>query len=444
MAAPVVLFYLRDYYEATGDPRVIPFFINYFRYQLHELPNRHLRDWGKARAGDNIDVILWTYNRTNEPFLLDVAKLLHQQAYPWTSIYTDNRFYGFQADFHPHHIVNVNQALKFSPVVWQFTHDPADRSAFALGIANLNRQYGRIDGQISGTEMLSNRSGSAGVELCADIERIISNGIAVTILGDPALADQMEKIAYNSLPAHTSANMQQICYYQLPNQVSCMIGGHGFTQDYDNSGTVPGPHSGYPCCCYNWHSGWPKFVEQMWAATSDGGLAAIAYGPNHVTTTVAGGVPITVTQATDYPFKESIHLRIDLDKSCTFPLSLRIPGWTENPQIAVNGQPLADIAPGTFHRIAREWKTGDIVDITFPMKVRTSTWIDNSLGLERGPLAFSLKIKEQWEKIHDYPNGCDEYQIVCRNPPGIMRLHIDRYSPLRLTMQEHPILRYSV
>src|SRR5690606_3661732 len=103
------------------------------------------------------------------------------------------------------------------------------------------------------------------------------------------------------------ARMRQITYYQLINQVAATHGGHGFQQDYVN-GNVPGPHSGFPCCCYNWHFGWPKLVEHMWAATSDGGLALIAYGPNRVSTTVAGDVPVTVTQETNYPFSEAVRL----------------------------------------------------------------------------------------------------------------------------------------
>lgn len=432
----VVLYYMRDYYEATGDPRVIPFLINYFHYQLHELPRRPLREWAKARAGDNIDVALWVYNITGDSSLLDLAKLLHNQAYPWTAIYSKNQFKDFQADFHPQHNVNVSQALKFSPVCWQFTHDSADRAAFDLGVANLNRYYGRIDGQFSGTEMLTNRSSTAGIELCSDIERIMSDGISTMILGEPAIADNMEKIAYNSLPAHTSAKMQQMTYYQLPNQISCMIGAHGFTQDYDN-GTVPGPLSGYPCCCYNWNTGWPKFVQMMWAATNDGGLAAIAYGPNRVRTTVADGVPITITQTTDYPFKGLIALKIDLQKSATFPLVLRIPAWAQGAEIRVNDKPVANVKPATFHRIERQWNSGDQVTLTFPMRVRTSRWINNSIGFERGPLAFSLKIKEQWKKIHDYPNGCDEYQIMPESAWNY-GLDIDPQSP-EVDATEHDI-----
>ncbi|MDB5324943.1 MAG: hypothetical protein JWM57_512, partial [Phycisphaerales bacterium] len=346
----VVLYYLRDYYEATGDARVIPFFTQYFHHQLVALPGRPLKDWGKSRAGDNIDIVLWTYNHTGDAALLDLAKLLYEQAYPWKSIFTDNRFYAFGEDFQPHHIVNVSQALKFPAVAWQFTHDEADLKAYAAGVKNLDTHYGRIDGQVSGTEMLSGRASTDGVELCADIERIISDGIAVTTTGDAAVGDQLEKVAYNSLPAHTSPKMQQITYYQLPNQVAATHGGHGFTQDYGN-GNVPGPHSGFPCCCYNWHAGWPKFVQQMWAATPDGGLAAIAYGPNHLTTTVAGGTLVTIKQKTDYPFTERVLLEISPQRPTKFPLVLRVPAWCPRASYSVNGDAPRQMSAGTFMRL---------------------------------------------------------------------------------------------
>lgn len=432
----VVLFYIRDYYEATGDSRVIPFLTNYFHYQLKALPNRPLQDWGKSRAGDNIAAVLWTYNRTGDASLLKLAKLLHMQAYPWSQIYTDDSFYDFGADFQPQHNVNVNEALKFPPLAWLFTHNKFDHDAFQIGMANIDRRAGRIDGQDSGSEMITNRSSTAGVEFCCDVERILSDGIAINILGDPKIADQMEKVAYNSVPAHTSALMRQMTYYQLPNEVTCTLGGHGFTQDYDN-GTVPGPHSGYPCCCYNWNTAWPEFVRQLWSATSDGGLAAIAYGPSRVTTTVAQNVLITITEKTDYPFKDAIEFSINPQHAATFPIVLRIPSWTEHPNISVNGKPESNLTPGTFHRIDRTWNPGDKIELIFPMPIRTSKWINNSIGITRGPIAFSLKIKEDWIKLHEYPGNCDEYQILPKSHWNYA-LDVDRNRP-NLKVEEHDI-----
>ena len=52
-----MLYAIRDYYDATNDSRVIPFFTQYFQYQLANIDTQKLSSWGRSRAGDNIDII---------------------------------------------------------------------------------------------------------------------------------------------------------------------------------------------------------------------------------------------------------------------------------------------------------------------------------------------------------------------------------------------------
>src|SRR5258708_34846953 len=138
-----------------------------------------------------------------------------------------------------------------------------------------------------GKEFLSGNACVQGVELCSIVEAMLSLETAIRISGDTALGDRLEKISFNALPAGLANNIKGIQYYTLPNNVIVTNGGHGFNQDYAN-GTLPGTNSGFPCCRYNFHMGWPKFIQNAWAATSDGGLAAMAYGPT-VVNAMAGG-----------------------------------------------------------------------------------------------------------------------------------------------------------
>jgi uncharacterized protein len=81
----VMLKVLTQHEEATGDPRVIPAMRRYFAYQLEELTDRPLRDWGKYRWQDELLSIVWLYNRTADSDLLQLAQLLRQQGYGWKS-----------------------------------------------------------------------------------------------------------------------------------------------------------------------------------------------------------------------------------------------------------------------------------------------------------------------------------------------------------------------
>jgi len=170
---------LRDYYEATCDARVPIVLSNYFRYMLANLPSRPLVDWGRARAGDEMDVALWLYNRNGDTNLLTLVRLLHQQADDWTGIFTSNSFALFGTDFQPKHNVNVEQALKLPAVYHQVSEQPEDLNALELGWNNLMREHGLSCGINSGTEFLSGNASVQGVELCAIVEAMLSLETAV-------------------------------------------------------------------------------------------------------------------------------------------------------------------------------------------------------------------------------------------------------------------------
>jgi DUF1680 family protein len=147
------------------------------------------------------------------------------------------------------------------------------------------------------------------------------------------------------------------------------------------------------------HQGWPKFVQNTWYATAGNGLAALVYGPSKVTAKVAGGDEVTITETTGYPFKDEILFTIEVQKTLQFPLHLRIPEWCTNASVTINGKSV-DVAPQkNIIVLDREWKNNDKVELKLPMEFRYSRWCENSLGIERGPLVYALKIEEDWREV---------------------------------------------
>lgn len=412
----IATYALRDYYEATADARVPTVLSNYFHYMLVNLPSRPLADWARARAGDEMDTALWLYNRNGDTNLLALVNLLRRQADDWDGIFASNDFMLYGTDFHPKHNVNVEQALKFPAVYHQVSGDPDDDAALTLGLDNLMREHGLSCGINSGTEFLSGHASVQGVELCAIVEAMLSLETAVRITGNPALADRLETISFNALPAALTHDLKGLQYYTQPNNLISVAGGHGFNQDYPNS-TLPGPHSGYPCCCYNFHMGWPKLAQNSWAATTDGGLAAMVYVPT-VVNAIAGGRQVQITEDTAYPFEEQVRLRVSVSRSTDFPLVLRIPDWCRHAGVTVNGRAQSAPSPGTFYRLRRAWRNGDILTLDLPMAVATVPGPSRSTAILRGPLVYSLKIGEQWTVHTPDPlqSGFDEFEIHPTTP----------------------------
>lgn len=409
----VILKALTQYQELTGDPRVIPVMDRYFRHQLEELPKRPLRDWGKFRWQDQALTVTWLYNRTGSAYLVDLARLLHQQGHDWIAQYADFKYTqkitreylklddesnGLKDLALSTHGVNNAQAVKAGAVWSLVSGADADRRAVLKMISELNHYHGVPNGMFSCDEHLAGRDPSQGSELCSVVEYMFSLEQALAIVGDPALGDALERLAFNALPATFTDDMWAHQYNQEPNQVECSLHHRPWTTDGPES-NLYGLEPNFGCCTANFHQGWPKFANSLFLA-SDDGLAAVAYAPCEVRT-VIGGTTVSVSEETQYPFRGTIRMRVDPETALRFPLELRIPAWAHSATVQVNGEARLNPAAGTFARIERKWQPGDRVEIVFPMEPRTSRWFNNSVVIERGPLVFSYGIGEDWVKLRD-------------------------------------------
>jgi hypothetical protein len=81
----VMLFCLQAYYEHTQDDRVLDLMKNYFRFELG-IPEKEFLPpfWQQQRAADNLYSVYWLYNRTGEPWLLELATKIHRHTANWT------------------------------------------------------------------------------------------------------------------------------------------------------------------------------------------------------------------------------------------------------------------------------------------------------------------------------------------------------------------------
>lgn len=395
----VMLKVLQQYYMATEDIRVINFMIRYFKYQHETLPKYplgHWTFWANRRGSDNLAIVYWLYNVTKERFLLDLGELLHQQTYDWTEVFSSNKIRMLNP-YPSLHCVNVAQGLK-SPIIYYQRHpDEKYLNAVKEGLSALKDCHGFVNGMFGGDERLHGNDPTQGSELCTAVEMMYSFESILPITGDVYYADYLEKIAYNVLPTQITDDFMYKQYFQQTNQILVSADARNFFND-DNGRLTFGRITGCSCCLTNMHQGWPKFVQNLWYATVDNGLAALVYGASKVTAKVGNGQTVTIIEDTDYPFKESVRFTIHTSEDVRFPLHLRVPLWCKSAHLKVNNEEL-EMGEDNITVINRRWKSGDTVELVMDMDFRFTRWHENSLGIERGPLVYALKVKEDWRKI---------------------------------------------
>ena len=445
----VMLKALAQYEEATGDPRVIPLLSRYFAHQLSALPARPLRDWGKFRWQDNALVVIWLYNRTGDPKLLDLARLLHQQGFDWQADFADFKYTdpvtpekiklsqnnGLNDIALATHGVNNGQALKAAPVWSVISGDAADRRGFAQMQAALDKYHGLPKGMFSCDEHFAGPNPSQGSELCTVVETMFSLEQSLAILGDASIGDRLERLAFNALPGTFTDDMWAHQYNQQPNQVEVSLHRKPWTTDGPES-NLYGLEPNFGCCTANFHQGWPKFAASLWMASQDGGIVAAAYSPCEVNTSI-GATALHISEETDYPFRGTVRLTITPSAPVRFPLQVRVPAWAEATVLTINGETQASPAAGAFARLDRTWKPGDIVEIKFPMKPKVVTGFRQSVSIERGPLVFSYPIAENWVKLRT--RGMTEDWQVFPASEWNYALAVDTGATQSILEEEHPI-----
>ncbi len=323
---------LTQYQEATGDPRVIPAMLKCCRKIDQVISKEPMYSWARFRVADLAVSLYWLYDRTKEPWLLDLAKKAFAQSHDWRAPVRRLQVHRARLRASSSSTPTASTRawrLKYGGVRYRLTGDPKDQDAVFRMLDLLDRYHGQATGIFTCDEHLAGRSPSQGTELCTVVEAMYSLEVLAGILGDARLGDRLEKLAFNALPATFKKDMTAHQYDQQCNQVICSAKGEHVYVSNGPDSNLYGLEPNFGCCTANLHQGWPKFVSHLWMKTPDGGLAVVAYAPCVIETKIQGK-PVKVVVETDYPFRDEITITVTVPEPMTFPFTLRIPGWAED------------------------------------------------------------------------------------------------------------------
>ncbi|MCH4890142.1 hypothetical protein EZV73_21355 [Acidaminobacter sp. JC074] len=423
-----------SYYESTEDVRVISLMTNYFKFVLDKLDTYKMSGWGQARGADLTYTVMWLYDITKDEFLMDLAKKINDQSlnwvdtfesfpfvqptayyYPWEKT-LENTFRGALYDvmkYHLTHVVNVAMGFKQPAMKYLETGNEEVLKSFYKGIEALEKYHGQITGMFSGDEHLSGDNPTQGTELCAVVEMMFSLQIMLEVTGDPKIADLLERITYNALPATISEDFKTHQYDQQVNQVLVSVAERNWYNNEPDS-NVFGFEPNFGCCLANMHQGWPKFIKSG-LFKKENNIYAMVHMPLKAEFDIDGQA-VHLDVITDYPFREKIVYKVHTTEATKFQMMIRIPSWCDDYRLKINNKVLKT-EDRDFIKIDRVFCDGDTIEVKFVMEVKKHTgWYHNGMTVERGPLIYALQIDEEWierpEGIKSHPN----YEIYPHSP----------------------------
>ena len=222
---------------------------------------------------------------------------------------------------------------------------------------------------------------TAYCETCAAIGMALWNHRMMLLHADGKYADIVEKELYNGMLSGVSLDGEKFFYV---NPLASRGKHHRE------------PWFGCACCPTNVVRFLPTVGGYMYAT-----------GPKsiYVNHYVAGnakvgidGKAVTLKQETRYPWDGAVKINVQPQQSAQFVVCLRIPAWCKGASAKLNGTPVRPLEQENgYARISREWKSGDVIELSLPMPVQrvyAGPQVKADVGrvaLQRGPIVYCLE-----------------------------------------------------
>jgi DUF1680 family protein len=231
----------------------------------------------------------------------------------------------------------------------------------SIKIANAIKKYElMIDGSVSNHEMWYNGAVEQTemlempAETCATATWMKLCYQLLRLTGDSKWADELEVSLYNGLLG------------------AMMPKGEWWTYNSPLNGErVPSRQQGsnLSCCVSSGPRGLLITPEWSMMNSLNEGVAVNLYAPGTASFNLADNKKVTIIQETDYPVTNLVTLNVQPEKTSSFVLKLRIPEWSKQTILKVNGEDVA-CQPGSYAIIKRTWKKNDKVTLELDLRGR--------------------------------------------------------------------------
>ncbi|MFA6240188.1 MAG: beta-L-arabinofuranosidase domain-containing protein [Candidatus Hydrogenedentales bacterium] len=326
------------------------------------------------------------YLKTGVPRYLDLAKYVVHDAWnePGAGHYLESALAGKRVvEFPQHRWEAIHDWQALAELYW-LTGDEQYRKGFEhIWRDGLNDRH-NTGGATAGEGFVGHPYDPGAIETCCTIAWIAMSIDMLRMTGESRVADEIEWSTLNSALGAIPYS-GRTCAYNVP-----MNGTRVFGVELPWQSPKAGPDLN--CCAVNANRA-AGMIADWGIMKRDGGLVVNFYGPGYMAATLASGNRVAFTQETEYPVANRIEMTVAPDKPESFSVWVRVPFWSTNTAIVVNGERVSDVKAGTYAELKRAWKQGDIVTIELDFTPRLWQGEQSFAGrvsVYRGPLLLAF------------------------------------------------------
>jgi hypothetical protein len=242
---------------------------------------------------------------------------------------------------------------------------------------------------------------SAYAESCASIGLMMFASRMLEMEGDGRFADAMERALYNTVLAGMSLDGTRFFYVNpLETVPRVMPGSHV----YDHVKPVRQRWFACACCPPNIARLLASLGSYIYTQRDDALYVNLYLGCE--AELERDGARFTLRQSGDYPWGGRVELEILADAPFATTLALRLPEWSAQAQLHVNGEAIDAVAQRGYVHLARQWHPGDCIVLELSMPVRRVSahpslrQAAGKVALQRGPLVYCLEQADNGGDLH--------------------------------------------
>ena len=239
-------------------------------------------------------------------------------------------------------------------------------------------------------------------ESCASIGLMMFARRMLEMEADSQYADVMERALYNTVLGGMALDGKHFFYV---NPLEVHPKSLAFNHIYDHVKPIRQRWFGCACCPPNIARVLTSLGHYLYTARPDA-LFINLYVGNSMAVPV-GDKELQLRISGNYPWHEQVQIDITSPVPVEHTLALRLPDWCDNPQVALNGEPVAGNVQLGYVYLTRQWQEGDSLILTLPMPVRRvygNPRVRQQAGkvaLQRGPLVYCLEEADNGAELHN-------------------------------------------